>query len=103
MQKGRYTIHVVAAFLAAPGAFYLHSFVAIEPLQPASSLVSGFSPARYMQDVFFLSRDEMKGRGDGSPELDRAADYIAEQFQRAGLRPAGDTNTYFQNFDVTTG
>ena len=103
MQKRRYTIPVVAAFLAASAALYLYPFVAIEEPQPASSLVSGLAPARYMQDVIFLSRDEMKGRGDGSPELDQAADYIADQFRRAGLHPAGDANTYFQNFEVTTG
>src|SRR5580658_7454218 len=55
-----------------------------------------------MRDVIFLSRDEMKGRGNGSPELDQAADYIADQFKRAGLAPAGENGTYFQPFEITT-
>jgi Zn-dependent M28 family amino/carboxypeptidase len=56
-----------------------------------------------MKDVTFLARDEMKGRGNGIPELDVAADYIAEQFRLAGLTPKGENGTYFQPFEVTTG
>lgn len=57
---------------------------------------------RYIKDVKVLAAPEMKGRGAGSPELDRAADYIAAEFKRLGLEPAGD-HGYFQNFSVTTG
>lgn len=38
----------------------------------------------------------MEGRDTGSPGYDRAAAYVAERFQRAGLAPAGDNGTYFQ-------
>ena len=31
----------------------------------------------------------MKGRGTGSPELEKAAEWIAGQFKKAGLKPAG--------------
>ena len=51
----------------------------------------------------FLSRDEMQGRASGSPELELAADYIAERFREADLTPAGDDGSYFQSFEVTTG
>src|ERR1700682_3112942 len=73
------------------------------PPRTASRSISELSPARYMKDVTYLDSDEMKGRGDGSPELDRAADYIAEQFRLAGLSPGGEANSYFQGFDITTG
>src|SRR5262245_11259437 len=43
-----------------------------------------------------LSNDAMEGRDTGSPGYDRAAAYVAERFQRAGLAPAGDGGTYFQ-------
>ena len=56
-----------------------------------------------MKDVAYLASDAMKGRGDGSPELDQAADYIAEQFRAAGLQPAGDGQSFFQGFEITTG
>ncbi len=57
---------------------------------------------RYLEHVKILAAPEMKGRGAGSPELDRAAEYIAEQFKQAGLKPLGD-NEYFQALSVTTG
>jgi Zn-dependent M28 family amino/carboxypeptidase len=36
-----------------------------------------------------LATDEMRGRETGSPEHRKAADYVAAQFKRAGLEPAG--------------
>ncbi|MCB1020783.1 MAG: M28 family peptidase [Acidobacteria bacterium] len=57
---------------------------------------------RYRDDVKLLAADEMKGRGAGSPELERAAGYIAGQFAALGVQPAG-VNEYFQPFTVTTG
>lgn len=61
------------------------------------------SAARYSADVTYLASDEMKGRGNGTPELEKAADYIADQFKRAGLRPAGEDGTFFQKFEITVG
>ena len=50
----------------------------------------------------FLSSDEMRGRANGSPELERAAEHIARQFESAGLRPAG-VDGWFQPFEVIAG
>lgn len=50
---------------------------------------------RWWAHVAFLATDEMNGRDTGSPEHRRAAEYVAEQFKRAGLAPGG-TNGYFQ-------
>jgi len=50
----------------------------------------------------YLSSDEMRGRANGSPELERAAEYIAQQFESAGLRPGG-VNGWFQPFEVIAG
>src|SRR5664279_121279 len=47
-------------------------------------------------DVSFLASDALEGRGTPSRGLDIAAEYIAAQFRRAGLEPAGDDG-YFQN------
>jgi hypothetical protein len=43
----------------------------------------------------FLSSDALEGRATPSRGLDIAAEYIAAQFRRAGLEPAGDDG-YFQ-------
>jgi Zn-dependent M28 family amino/carboxypeptidase len=44
---------------------------------------------RWWSHVEALANDEMAGRNTGSPEHKRAADYVASQFQMAGLEPAG--------------
>ena len=46
-------------------------------------------------DVAFLASDTLQGRATPSPGLDVAAEYIASQFRKAGLEPAGDDG-YFQ-------
>jgi hypothetical protein len=46
-------------------------------------------------DISFLASDALEGRGTPSRGLEVAAEYIAAQFRRAGLDPAGDDD-YFQ-------
>src|SRR5579885_1156027 len=48
----------------------------------------------------FISSDLLEGRKTPSSGLDIAAEYIAAQFRRAGLEPAGDDG-YFQTADLT--
>lgn len=57
----------------------------------------------YLDDIKFLASDELKGRGNGTPELERAADYIAGRFRAAGIEPGGDDSTYYQLFEIVTG
>ena len=68
-------------------------------LAPRKALVAPaelFSVARMRQDVAFLSNEDLAGRGLGTAQLERAADYIAQQFRAAGLQPGGDNDSYFQ-------
>ena len=82
----------------------LFSFLLGLSLFAAGTLpLSELSADRYMQHVSFLASDDLKGRGNGSPELERAAEYIAAQFRSYGLQAAGENGTYFQKFDITTG
>lgn len=46
-------------------------------------------------NLSFLASKELEGRATPSPGLDRAAEYIAEQFRNAGLEPAAE-GSYFQ-------
>lgn len=59
--------------------------------------------ARMKKDIFFLASDECEGRGVGTKGLDRAADYIADQFKKIGLQPGGSDGAYFQPFPFGTG
>ncbi len=56
---------------------------------------------RWWSYVEALANDGMQGRQTGSPEHRKAAEYVASQFQQAGLAPAG-VNGYLQpvKFDV---
>ena len=45
-----------------------------------------------------LADDRYEGRGAGYPGERRAADYIAAEFRRIGVAPAGDSGGYFQEF-----
>jgi len=54
------------------------------------------SPARIRAHVRFLASDLLEGRGPGTRGGDLAAEYIATQFELAGLKPAGDGGTFFQ-------
>ena len=101
LQKAQARAVLGLAVLFAAAIAYLHW--AARGAGPSAEVVSELSPTRYLQDVTYLASDEMKGRGDGSPELDKAADYIADAFRRAGLEPKGDAGTYFQSFEITTG
>ena len=46
----------------------------------------------------YLASDDLEGRCAGYPGCDKAADYIAGVFKKAGLEPGGDNSTYFQKF-----
>lgn len=46
-----------------------------------------------------LSAPEMQGRGTLQPGGERAANYIADRFQKLGLKPLGDKNTFLQKID----
>ena len=58
-------------------------------------------PDRFMDDVKFLASKNLKGRGTGTPELEKAAAFIAAQFRSFGLQPI-DGKSYYQAFSVTT-
>src|SRR4051794_32060647 len=46
--------------------------------------------------LFLIADDSMLGRESGSEGAYKAASYIASEFARLGLEPAGDNGTYFQ-------
>ena len=48
--------------------------------------------------ISFLASDEMRGRKVFSPEIDKAADFIAAEFKAAGLQPMN--NSFRQEFTI---
>ena len=60
-------------------------------------------PRTYLEHIKYLASDELEGRGNGTPGLEKAAEYIEKGLRGAGLEPAGDNGTFFQTFEITTG
>ncbi len=68
--------------------------VTLKNSQALAQLTPVFSAKRMMQSVNYLTDDKLKGRELGSPELDEAAQFIANKFKQYGLK-AGDKNTAY--------
>lgn len=84
---------LAAAALAAPA---LHA----QACPDAAALTRGVpAPLAYVR---YLADDALQGRMAGTASERCAGDYIAAQFQRLGLRPAGDSGTYFQSLPLAS-
>ncbi len=53
----------------------------------------------WWEHVKVLASDQMRGRAPGTPEHRRAQEYVARQFEQAGVSPAGDSG-YFQTVPI---
>lgn len=89
----RYCVRTLLAVAAC--SLWAFSFVQAEELSP--------SARRMQHDVRLLASDEFEGRGIGTDGLEKAAQYIADQFREAGLIVTADGGDPFQDFDVTDG
>jgi hypothetical protein len=58
---------------------------------------------RVLADVARLAGDEWQGRRAGTPGAERAAEWIAGEFARIGLLPAGEGGGFFQRFTFIDG
>jgi hypothetical protein len=72
-------------------------------LAPAVHSDTSISEERYLAHLRVLSSDGLQGRGNGTPGLELAAEYIAEQYRAAGLRPGGNDGSWYQPFEIVTG
>jgi hypothetical protein len=60
-----------------------------------------FTPMKIRKHIEFLASDDLEGRGTATMGEIRAANYIADIFKNAGLKPAGSDRSYFQPFQVS--
>src|ERR1035437_9609817 len=66
----------------------------------AQAALDSITAGRMKPDIVFLSSQELAGRKTGSKENRIAAVWLASEFQRIGLKPAGSDGTYFQNYNL---
>jgi hypothetical protein len=68
-----------------------------QPPSKAPSDADAQAPARRIEaDLRFLADDLLEGRAAGTRGFDIAALYVASEFRKLGLEPAGDEGSYFQ-------
>jgi len=90
MKKSFALILAAVAFLILPSN---HN------LAPPREALEAIRAGDIRQHINFLASDSLKGRNTPSPELERAAEYIAGEFKRYGLKPV--SGSYFNPFQVS--
>jgi hypothetical protein len=85
---------VLSAFLAV--------LAAILPLARLSADEALESEKRLAEAVRYLASDELEGRGLTTQGINKAAEYIAEQFRQVGLKTEVFDKSPFQQFEVVT-
>src|SRR5256886_5628316 len=75
---------------------------ALAPQTPAAvqRAANSITPEGARHHIGVLADDSMLGRATPSPQLEQTARYVAEQFRRVRLKPAG-VNGYLQRYTVT--
>lgn len=74
----------------------LVGFVTAAALTAGPALAYEPTPAGMKAHMAVLAADDMEGRAAGTPGYDKAAAYVADQYRRLGLKPAGDRGSYLQ-------
>ncbi len=67
---------------------------------PADATARAVRAVALRSHLEFLASDALEGRGTGARGGRLAARYVAAQFERLGLEPAGENGTYFQSIPV---
>src|SRR5690349_5550284 len=79
-------------------------FAALAALLFAVPLTAAHAPstsiARMKSDLPFIASAECEGRGPGTEGINKAADHIAAEFKKAGLKGAMPDGSFFQPFEI---
>ncbi|HET6837737.1 MAG TPA: M28 family peptidase [Gemmatimonadales bacterium] len=67
----------------------------------SAAAVTTISSQDIMERIAAVAHDSMLGRNNPSPGLEQTARYVASEFRRLGLRPAGEQGGYFQRFELS--
>jgi len=71
-------------------------------LLASMTLAQSITPNSLQQHINILASDSLEGRGTATIGEIRAANYIARQFQKAGLQPKGANDSFFQPFTLSS-
>jgi hypothetical protein len=82
-------------FLAVPALLSAQQPLPLK--HTARPTTAAIDAADLMTRLYIFADDSMQGRETGTRGHIISTDYIARELKRLGLRPAGDSGTYFQN------
>ncbi len=83
---------LLAVFLGPPAA--------AQSDPPAKLAAATITSSDILRRIEIIAADSMQGRATPSPGLERTAGYVASEFQRMGLEPAGGMGGYTQRLGV---
>jgi hypothetical protein len=83
---------------ASPLSAQTASSLPADRLTAAAGTITGDD---VMRRVGIIADDSMMGRDTPSRGLELTAKYVADEFRRFGLKPGGDSGSYFQRYAIT--
>ena len=66
----------------------------------AVRFANSITPEELSKHLYIIASDAYKGRDTGSPELKKAAEYLAAYYQELGVTPGVNGSSYFQNYPL---
>lgn len=88
-------LRVLAVLLLAPC-----SILAAQTAAPIRRAAATITAADLRRHIGVIADDSMLGRNTPSPGLEKTAAYVAEQFRKFGLKPAGEHGTFLQRYVI---
>lgn len=92
--------HLRLALLTTLALGTRNSELPAQALTPATRVTRALSADAYRAHLEYLSDDLLEGRAPATRGGELAARYIAAQFRRLGLEPAGDSGSYFHRVPI---
>src|SRR4051794_22567647 len=96
---------VLAALLACNSLVAVAVEPSVQTARPGAGAGAGTGTSFDVDvrgSVYYLASDDLEGRGVGTGGLNKAADFIADNFRKLKLKPVGGRDSYFQQFKMTT-
>ena len=101
MNARRFALASIATAVACGGAARQTPTPVAPPTAPAPPAGAATITADDVRRrIFLIGDDSMAGRGTPSPGLEKMAAYVAGEFHRFGLTPAGDSGTFLQRYPL---
>ncbi|MBB6611698.1 M28 family peptidase [Pontibacter sp. Tf4] len=88
-----FKLYFLASCLLITGTAFSQT---IKVEKPVSKAMQKVQPAVIKAHIDYLADDKLLGRKPGTPGYQMAVDYVIDQFQKTGVAPAGENNTYLQ-------